>query len=304
MDLIKISDLTLWESFYWVAKKGSFTAAAHQMRLSVPFLSKKIARLEDSLGTRLFNRTTRRVSMTREAQALLPRVEALLEEIGNLERTQSSGAEAGLIRVTCIPAFAQRCLAPLVIKFQMLHPGVHFDLHVSDRLVDLIEMQIDVAIRVQRPKGAQFVFRRLFSNDLIWCASPSYLKSREPIKKIEDLKQHPLLVLPVYENCRVGRAGTQVRELLALQPLRSESGAVLTELVVRGGGVALRSRWDVAPLIEEGKLVRVLEKFAVESFGDLYAVTPHGRFLTRRVRLFLDFLAEACHRGNEKPLKT
>jgi DNA-binding transcriptional LysR family regulator len=100
MEKIKIEDLSLWESFYWVSRTGSFTGAAKQLAMSVAFLSKKIGRLEETLGTRLFNRTTRRVSMTDEAKQLFPRVEALLEEAAQIEGVKASTQEAGLIRLT------------------------------------------------------------------------------------------------------------------------------------------------------------------------------------------------------------
>jgi DNA-binding transcriptional LysR family regulator len=171
---------------------------------------------------------------------------------------------------------------------------VHFDLHVSDALVDLIESRIDIAIRVQKPTGAQFVFRKLVDNELVWVATPKYLASHPKIKKPSDLKQHPLLSLSVYRQCRVSEGALVVQDLARQTTIHCESGAVLTELALNGAGVGLRSIWDVAPFIEKGNLIRVLEKFPVDRFGEVYAVTPHSQFLTRRVRLFLDFLSESA----------
>ncbi len=293
MEKIKIDDMILWESFYWVSKKGSFTAAAHQLQMSVAFLSKKIGRLEAFMETRLFNRTTRRVSMTEEARQLLPRVEALLEEMSHIERTREATVEAGLIRLACLPAFAQRRLPTLLVAFQRLHPGVRFEIHPSDSLVDLVDAKVDLAIRVQKPAGAEFVFRKLVKNELVWVASPHYLANHPQIRKPSDLKQHAVLCLSVYRPCRVGEKSLTVRDLAQNEPVRCDSGAVLTELALSGAGVALRSLWDVTALVKEGKLVRLLANFSVDPYGDLYAVTPHSRFVTRRVRLFLDFLAES-----------
>lgn len=290
MEKVKIADLSLWESFYWVCKKGSFTQAAHQLHVSVAFLSKKIAQLEGELEVRLFNRTTRHVAMTLEAKELLPRVEALLEEAGNLER-RGPQEKAGLIRLTCVPAFAQRCLAPWIVEFQKQHPGIRFDVHVSDSLVDLIETERDLAIRVQAPTGAQFVFRKLLSNDLVWCASPGYLAQHSPVRKPKDLKAHAIFSLGVYSDLRVGE-GVRVGDLMQNPTVRCESGAVLTELALQGAGIALRSKWDVEPFLSSGKLVQVLKKYPMEAFGDVYAVTPHRRLITHRLRLFLDFLVQ------------
>jgi DNA-binding transcriptional LysR family regulator len=293
MEKIRIDDLSLWESFYWVSRKNSFTAAAKQLRMSVAFLSKKIGRLEELMGARLFNRTTRRVSMTEEARQLFPRVEALLEEMAQIENVRGAAEEAGLIRLTCVPAFAQRRLPALLVAFQKLHPRVYFELNSSDALVDLVDSQMDMAIRVQRPVGAEFVFRKLVENELVWVATPEYLASHPKIRKPSDLKDHALLTLTVYRHCRVGEKLLVVQDLLQNEPLRCESGTILTELALHGSGVALRSLWDVAPLMKEGKLARILREFPVDGYGAIYAVTPHSRFVTRRVRLFLDFLAAA-----------
>jgi DNA-binding transcriptional LysR family regulator len=177
-----------------------------------------------------------------------------------------------------------------LVRFQKQHPQIEFELYVSDSVTDLIESRIDLAIRVQKPTGAQFVFRKLKQNELIWVASPKYLAGHPVIKRPSDLKQHSLLTLSVYRNCRVGEGVLRVEDISRLTPIRCESGAVLTELALQQAGIALRSTWDVAPLVKSGRLVRVLEKYPVENFGDVFAVTPHARFLTRRVRLFLEFL--------------
>ncbi len=292
MEQIQIPDLSLWEAFYWVAKRGTFTAAAGQLKISVPFLSKKIGALEENLGTRLFNRTTRRVTMTQEALTLLPRVEALLEEARDIEsHARPSEAVAGLIRVSTLPALAARWLPSVLVAFQKQYPEVQFELLVSDQIVDLVESQVDLAIRVQEPVGAQFVFRKLFENELILCAAPSYLKEiKQPLKKIEDLKKHRILMLTVYEKLRFLNTTVTLRDFKAQQTLFCESGSILTELALQGAGVAVRSRWDVSPHLAKGSLVRVLEKNPLEPFGNIYAVTPHRKYLTNRVRLFLDFL--------------
>lgn len=293
METIKIDDISLWQAFYWVGKRESFTGAAKALNLSVPVLSKKVARLEELLNTRLFTRTTRRVTPTNEARDLLPQIESLLQDLRNIETQLEPALEIeGPIRLTCIPALAQRYLGKAIVKFQKLHPLIRFDIHLSDSLVDIVEAQMDVAIRGQRPTGAQFVYRKLIPNELVLCASPSYLEKNGYPTKILDLNKHHLLSLSAYENCSFIKTPYKLKEFRGSQKIVNENGFFLTELALQNAGIAVRSKWDVAPYLQSGKLVQVLEKFALEPFGDIYAVTPHRRLLTMRVRTFLDFLQQ------------
>src|SRR4051812_1616165 len=202
MEKLKVTDLALWESFLCVNKTGSFTAAASKLRVGVPVLSKRIASLENSLGVRLFARTTRKVTPTHEAKEMLSRVETLLEEAREIETRAIPNAEPkGLIRLSTFPAFAQSFLADALIEFQNTYPEIRFDLQVSDKIIDLVESEIDLAIRVQQPTGAQFVFRKLLENRLVLCATPAYLKSlKREIRKVEDLDGLPLLMPELYQN--------------------------------------------------------------------------------------------------------
>lgn len=297
MERLKLTDLSLWEAFYALAKRSSFTAAARDLQLKVPHLSKKITKLEEELSLRLFNRTTRQVSLTSEGQNLVPQIEALLSSAVDIQSTlQRSTSASGLIRVSCLPAYAERCLAPALVRFQKAHPRISFEIYPSDQLVDIVNSQIDVAIRVQNPTGAQFVFRKILENEIVLCASPSYLKKFKPIRRVEDLKAHPLLMLSQHESCTFEKNKVKLKDLRRDRNLLCESGSVLTELAVNGAGVVARSLWDVAPLIQEAKLVRVLPKEKLSSFGYLYAVTPHRKLLSARLRLFIDFLvAEATN---------
>lgn len=291
---MRIRDFSLWESFYWVAQDKSFTKAAHRLRVGVPLLSKKISFLEGELGVRLFTRTTRKVNLTHDGQGIFPRVKLILEDAQNLEEMfQQKDAVKGTIRISCITAFANRIMTSLLVEFTQRHPLVTFELEASDVLVDLIDLQIDLAIRVQEPVGSDFVFKKLVENKLVLCASPSYIQSlKKEIRRPEDLHQHPILALKVYEKRRFQNSAITVGELLSTQRISCENGLILSELACQGAGIAVRSLWDVHSLFQSGKLVELLPDFPLESFGDLYAVIPTRRLLAQRVRVFLDFLSE------------
>ena len=290
MEKIKIEDLSLWECFYWVARKRSFSAAALQLRSGVPAVSKKIGKLESLLDTRLFSRTTRQLSVTQAGAELLPQIEALLGEISAVEsRLDEKEAVAGLIRVACLPSMVRHAVAPALARYQEEHPAVRFFVHLSDHIIDLIEAQIDVAIRVQRPTGADFVFRKLIPNNLVLVASKDYLRKHGEPKRVEDLVKHRLLMLKAYEGLAFANGGKlgDFRDSVAIT---GESGALLTDLALNGAGIAARSWWDVKPLVEQGLLTVVLKRVSLEALGDVYAVTPHRTYLPQRVRHFLEFL--------------
>jgi DNA-binding transcriptional LysR family regulator len=288
---MKIRDLSVWESFYWVAKEGSFTRASKRQRLGLPHLSKRIAKLEDDLGVRLFQRSTRKVSLTHEGRGLFPVVQSFLEDAQSLEeRFETKEEISGTIRMSCVTAFAHRKIAPLITKFNELHPKVRFELEITDSLIDLIDNQIDLAIRVQEPAGSEFVFKKLIPNELVVCASPEYLKKAKKIRTPEDLLSHRILTLQVYEDCRFGRSTLSVGDLMKARAIHCENGLFLTELARQGGGVAIRSIWDVESLLRSKQLIQVLERFPLESYGNIYAVIPNRRLLAQRVRAFITFL--------------
>jgi DNA-binding transcriptional LysR family regulator len=295
---MKIRDLTLWESFYWVAKEGSFVRAAKKLNVGAPLLSKRVARLEEELGVRLFQRSTRQVGLTQEGRGLLPRIESFLGDAQGLEDQFSRQSEvAGVIRMTCVTAFAHRVLAPLLVEFCALYPAVKFELEVTDAFVDLIDAQMDLAIRVQEPTGADFIFKKLLQNKLILCASPVYLKRHgSKLLKPQDLQAHRVLMLGVYGGSRFKGCPLALRDLANAQTIRSESGLFLTELACQGAGVAVRSVWDVHPLLESGRLVQVLKPYALDPFGDMYLVIPSRRLLAHRIRVFIDFIMEKAKR--------
>lgn len=292
---MRITDLSAWESFYWVAHEKSFTAAAKRLKVGLPLISKRIAALETDLGTRLFQRTTRKVGLTQDGKSLLPKVELFLKDAADLEEGFENTQELiGTIRLTCVTAFAHRVLPPIIAKFCERHPKIRFDLEITDTPMDLIDHQIDLAIRVQEPEGADFVFKLLMPNDLVVCASPQYLKkAKKPVRTPRDLLSHPLLTLKLYEDCKFKGSEIRVRDLLSARKVICESGLFLTELATQGQGIAIRSVWDIGPSLKSGKLVQILGDYPLDAFGNMYAIIPNRRLVSARVRAFMDFLQKA-----------
>lgn len=177
-----------------------------------------------------------------------------------------------------------------MITFVQQNPNINFEIEVSDRVVDLVHEQMNMAIRVQKPKGADCVFRKLIANELIAFASPAYLQSAKQFKKPSDLIHHSLLTLDAYRNCRFLSTREKLLKFEGSRKIRPESGVYPIELALRGAGIAIRSRGDVEPLIKSGQLVPVLTRHPLESFGELFLVTSNKKLIPKRVQHFLEFL--------------
>lgn len=291
---MKIDDLMVWEAFHELALKGSFTKAAHSLKISIPQLSKRIAKLEEQLGMRLFARSTRNVALTDEGKSLLPRVTAVIEDLKNLESTFDDKKElSGTIRITSVPFVAHRLLLPALTEFMKKHPKIHIDLDLSEGMVNLIESNFDLAIRIHHePEDSTLIYKKLVPNDLIFCCSPKYLKNAPAIKKLTDLQNHNILMLDIHKKCRFKNHSEKLGDVVNPPKLKCNNGWFLTEMALKGEGLLVRSVWDVQGYLDKGQLVQVLKNHPLEPFGNIYAVVPNRKFLAPRVRMFLEFLGD------------
>ena len=294
-----IKDLYLWDAFTQVAKTKSFTEAALQLRLSTPQLSKRIAALEAQLKTALFQRTTRRVSLTAEGQRILPEIEGLLHALSAMEGKSRAARPEGHLRITAITALGIRLLSRLIPRFLKSYPKITTELLLSDHLVDMVSKQIDIAIRASKPEGADFIYRPWISNDLVFVATPSYLKRMGRPETPKDLQEHSLFYLPAYQNLKFKNLPTKIQNLSRRPPILCENGLFLSQLALENAGIAIRSRWDIEKDLQEKKLVTVLDRFPLESHGWIYLVTPPLRFPNQMAQVFIDFLLQEIKTENK-----
>jgi LysR family transcriptional activator of dmlA len=293
METMRITDIQLWEAFYAVAIHGNFTKASKALNLGTPQLSKRVNRLEEQLGVRLLTRSTRTVTLTNEGRSLLPRITSVLDELSGLESVFDNQKElSGTIRITSVPFVAHRLLLPLITAFMKKHPKIQIDLELSEGMVNLVETNTDIALRIHHePDDSSLVYKKLVPNQLVFCASPAYVKKAgSPIKKPADLSHHPLLMLDVHKKCRFVDSAIKLSDLVKPPKLKCNNGWFLTEQALNGDGILLRSSLDVKSYLEKGSLVQVLKSHSLEPFGNIYAVVPSRKFLAPRVRVFLDFL--------------
>jgi len=253
-----------------------------------------VSRLEDLLGVRLFHRSTRVVKLTDEGRALLPKVSAVLEDLKSIETSfEDQLTLSGTIRVTTVPFIAQRLLIPVISKFNEHYPKVHFEIELSEAVVNLVESNIDLAIRIhENPSDANLVYRKLMPNRLILCASPDYLKKAKTPKRPSDLRDHKILMLNIHRNCRFLEESSRVADFSKQKEVVCENGWFLTELALKNFGILLRSQVDVQEHLKSGRLVQVLKKYPLTEFGSIYAVIQSRKLLAPRVRRFLDFVVQ------------
>lgn len=289
--------------FHLVASKGSLSAAARELGISTPTVSKRLARVEQRLGVRLLNRTTRRLSLTDEGEMYLQHATRILAEITELEELVGSrrATPRGLVRMNATPGFGRRYIAPALSEFAARYPEVQVQLELSDRPINLVEEGYDLGIRIGALGDTTLVARKIAANRRVVCAAPRYLKKRGVPKNPRDLASHDCLILRQVDadyalwRFSNGRRSETVR---VHGPLACNDGEVVREWARAGHGLMLRSWWDVADLVARGELVTVLDGYSTPE-ANFYAVYPYARSLPAKVRALVDFLAEYLARYGE-----
>lgn len=285
------------QAFVRVVEAGSFVAAAARLQMSTSSLSRLVAELEQHLGARLLNRTTRRLSLTDAGQSYFERCVALLAELGEAEAQvgQSAAQPRGTIRLTCSVSMAEQRVAPAIARFAERYPDVHFELVVSDRVVDIVEEGFDLAVRVGAVRAESLVARRLAPMRLVLAAAPSYVARRGAPVVPQDLAQHNALTYAYTATPRLWRfTGPDgvVHDVRVNGSLHANSGDALLAAALAGLGVISEPDFMLGGAIAAGRLQRLLPGYEGQE-GDIWAVYPSRRHLSLKVRLFVDHIAQA-----------
>ncbi|ALV25927.1 LysR family transcriptional regulator [Pannonibacter phragmitetus] len=289
-----MSNLTDMEIFARVVTAGSMSAAGREMGLSPAVVSKRIRRLEDKLGTRLLQRTTRQIALTEAGHGFYDRVLAILASVEEAETfvTRGSAQARGTLKVSAPTSFGRMHVAPYLARFLEANPDLYVSLDLSDEFVDIVGDGYDLAIRIAELSDSSLVARRLAPVHRVLCAAPSYIERHGEPKSIDDLVENHVRVAAAAQDPwrLMGPRGLEIVKTDA--PLRTNSSEVVREAVLAGVGIALRSTWDVGPELREGKLQIVLPQYRASKDVGLHAVYPTRRFLPAKVRVFIDFLAQ------------
>lgn len=288
-----------------VRQHGSLVMAARALRIAPSAVTKRLAALETRLGLRLFQRTTRRVSPTAEGETLCERATHLLRafEAVETELRERQVEPAGPIRLAATFGFGRLWVGPALADFQARHPGIQVQLQLTEQLPDLAVEGYDGAIwlwNAPSERAAEWVARRLASNQRVLVAAPRYLEQHGTPRTLQDLATHACLVVREngggpgqrFDHWRLRRAGEpQMQHVPVNGPLSSNSGELVRDWCLAGHGIMLRSLWDIAPQLASGELVRVLPAYAMPE-ADIHWLAPYRPQTPRRIRLLVDFLAE------------
>jgi DNA-binding transcriptional LysR family regulator len=288
-----IDNLTDLRVFTRIVATGSLSQAGRELNLSLAAVSKRLAALEDRLGVRLINRTTRRLAVTQEGGEFFARCQRILADLEEAEAAVTTGRESpkGLLRVTAAVAFGRRRVAPVIVGFAERHPDIQVDLELTDRMVDLVDSGIDVAIRTGALTDSSLIARKLVDNHRVVVASPAYLARRGAPRTPADLTQHQCLNFSALGDIWpfVGPDGPFQIKIDAR--LRTNDGEVGHEWALEGAGLVMKSIWDVCDDLAAGRLVRVLPEWRSPTAA-IHAIYPTSRHLSSKVRSFVDYLGE------------
>jgi DNA-binding transcriptional LysR family regulator len=283
-------------SFTKVVGAGSFSAAAREMEVSQALVTKQIQDLESWLGARLLNRTTRRLSLTEVGTAFYERAARILEALEEAKNAAGAlqTAPRGRLRINAPVSFGLLHLAPVVTDFLQRFPDVSVELLVNDRLVDLLEGEFDVGVRIGRLRDSSLIARRIAPIRLAVCAAPGYLARRGMPRTPDDLARHDCLEYTYFESRGEWRLlDPDDREIVVPVSGRylANNADVLRTAAIAGGGIVLLPTFVVGEDLRAGRLVRLLPDHPPPEQG-LHALYPPGRHLSAKVRSFVDFLID------------
>lgn len=283
-------------AFVRAVERGGFSAAARDLDLTPSAVSKLVTRLEDRLGVRLLNRTTRSLALTAEGEAFFQRSQRILADIAEAEEEvgRSRAQPRGLLRVNVGTPFGMHQLVPALPEFLARYPEVRVELTLTDRVVDLVEEGADLGIRMGTLPDSSLVARRIADLERVICAAPAYLRRHGTPRKPADLLAHNCLNMANIPALRrwpfQGRDGIEHVEVSG--NLSATSADALLSLAVRGLGVIRLTDVIVGPAIGEGLLVPLLQDVHHKEAVTLHAVYPHGRHRSPRLGAMIDFLVE------------
>jgi DNA-binding transcriptional LysR family regulator len=283
-----------WEGvseFVAVAETESFTQAAKQLGISTAQVSRQVSALEARLGTRLFHRTTRKVSATEAGQIYFQHCRQVLDDLEDAERaiTNLHSTPRGKLRMTAPMIYGEKTIAPLVNDFLLRYPELEVHLNLTNQTLDLVADGFDLAIRMGTLESSSLMARRLASRTMYLCASPHYLAREGTPHTLSELAKH---------NCLQGsqdfwrfKENNKVKNLKIQGKLSCDSGWVLLDAALKGVGIVQLPDYYVEQHLASGQLTALLVQYQQPDEG-IWAVYPHSRHLSPKLRLLLDHLIQ------------
>ncbi|MCA0914423.1 MULTISPECIES: LysR substrate-binding domain-containing protein [Marinobacter] len=289
-----------WEGvneFVAVAETESFTRAAKRLGVSTAQVSRQVSALEARLSTRLFYRTTRRVSVTEAGQIFYQHCRQVLDALEQAERsiTNMQLVPRGRLRLTAPVTYGEKSIAPLVNDFVLRYPELDVDMKLTNQTLDLVAEGYDLAVRMGKLQDSTLMARRLASRTLYVCASPDYLATHGTPHSLSELANHNCL-LGNLDYWRFQELG-QPRNVRVTGNIRCDSGRALLDAALKGIGIVQLPDYYVQSALDSRLLIPLLTHYQEDDDG-IWAVYPHNRHLSPKVRLLLDFFAESLKPGS------
>ncbi|MDP4530649.1 LysR substrate-binding domain-containing protein [Marinobacter salarius] len=284
-----------WEGvneFVAVAETESFTRAAKRLDVSTAHVSRQISALEDRLSTRLFYRTTRRVSTTEAGQIYYQHCRQILDALEQAERSMTNMqlVPQGRLRLTAPVTYGEKSIAPLVNDFVLRYPELDVEMKLTNQQLDLVAEGYDLAVRLGKLDDSSLMARRLASRTLYVCASPAYLAVHGTPHSLSELEHH---------NCLQGNLGYwrfqdagHPRNVRIRGNVRCDSGRALLDAALKGVGIVQLPDYYVGPALDAGTLIPLLTHYQEDDDG-IWAVYPHNRHLSPKVRMLLDYFVDS-----------
>ncbi len=293
--------LAAMQVFVRVVETGGLSAAGRALGLAPSSVSRRVGELEDLLGVRLLQRTTRRLSLTEAGETYYERSRDIVRAVdeANLAVTGERAGPSGVLRITVPASVARRHIAPAMAAFQARYPAVRIVMSVTDRIVDIVGEGLDVAIRVGQLDDSSLMARKVDEARRLACASPAYLERAGRPNRPEELCDHACLTFRKHPGSNPWRfrRGEEKIEVRATGPFFTDDGETLVAAACAGLGLVLVPEWLVGPEISDGRLVEVLSDHPADpAVTPLHAVYAPGPYTPPKVRALVDFLADRFSR--------
>lgn len=291
-------------AFITIVDTGSFVAAAEHLKQTPSGVSRSLTRLEAKLDVTLLERTTRKLKLTQEGQQFLIKARKILNELNAAEEElqKSDQGTAGLIRVDSATPFVLHVIAPLMHKFRECYPDIEIELNSNDQVIDLLQHKTDVAFRFGELNDSSLHAKLVCKSRLYIVASPDYLALKGTPTQPEELEQHDLIgfTRPTYINSWPIKVGDEY--FFEQSKIKASSGETVRQLTIRGHGIARLSEFEIWKDMEEGRLIALFEDQIEHQYQSIHAVYYQQEHLPKRIRLFIEFLAEQLKDGFKNAL--
>lgn len=285
--------------FVEVVRQQSFHKAALKLGMTASSVSKHVMTLEDALRTKLLNRTTRSLSLTEEGALYFERASKAIDDLrdatGLIQDMKAS--PVGLLKINAPQTFGSRYLAKAIAEFSCQHESLSVEVDFEDRMVDVIEEGYDVVIRIGTLADSTLIGRKLAPCPIYLCASPDYLKRQGTPTHPNDLKNHDVIAYTRHGGVHEWRyrAKDGLTDTISLHGrIRANNAEMMAEAAIQGLGMVALPIFAIQEALDDGKLVRVLPDYETDPQRNIYAIFPKSRYLSNKIRLFVDFISQHC----------